>query len=161
MDTPVESVVSTTRTAMTIGAVTAAAMLVVTAVGLQIFGLLVFVGGIYSGMKKFRKEAGGFIGYFEAFIVGIQTAFFASVILAFFTYVSATVEPAEIAAMLNDMEQQLISLNYPSGLTETLMQQLRETLSPLILAVAAIFSYNVIGGIIAAICAIFIRNEIR
>ena len=74
-------------------------MLAVSSLGWQILGWLVFVGGIYYGMKRFRKEMYGSISYFKALNCGIQTAFFASVICAFFVYMSTTVEPSLIVQM--------------------------------------------------------------
>ena len=159
MDITAESQVSPTRTAMTIGAVTAASMLIVFAVGLQVLGWLVFVGGVYVGMKRYRKEAGDSISYFKALSTGSQTAFFTSVILAFFSYVSATMDPSLIDATLDAMEQQLKMSNVPSGLAEMAMQQWRETLSPLILAVATIFMCTAIGCLISVVCAFFIQND--
>ena len=159
MDITAESQVSPTRTAMTIGAVSAASMLMVFAVGLQILGWIVFVGGVYFGMKRYRKETGDSISYFKALNAGIQTAFFASVILAFVSYVSSTMDPSLIDATLDSMEQQLKLSNVPSGLAEMVVQQWRETLSPVILAVATIFMCSAIGCLISVVCAFFIQND--
>ncbi|MDR1172780.1 MAG: DUF4199 domain-containing protein [Bacteroidales bacterium] len=159
MGASAEPPVSPTRTAMTIGAITAALMLLVFATGLQIIGWLVFAGGIYCGMKRFRTETGGCISYFKALFTGLQTAFFASVILAFAGYVTATMEPALIGATLDMMEQQLQTSGVPSGLAETVMQQWREILSPTVLGVITIFMCSATGCIVAVVCAFFIRND--
>jgi hypothetical protein len=159
MDTSAEPPVSPTRTAMTIGAITAALMLLIFATGLQIIGWLVFAGGMYYGMKRFRKEAGGYISYFRALFAGVQTAFFASIILAFIHYVTATMEPALIDTMLDMMDQQLKAPGVPSGLAEMTMQWWREILSPAVLGVITIFMCTATGSIVAIVCAFFIRND--
>ena len=151
--------VSSTRTAMTVGAVIAALMLTVFALGFQILGWLVFLGGIYYGMKRFRKEMGGSISYFKALNCGIQTAFFASVICAFFVYVSATMEPSLIDKTLDAVEQQLKTYDIPSALIESSTQQMRETLSPFVLGVFTIFMYCTAGCIAGVVCAFFAQKE--
>jgi hypothetical protein len=159
MDTSAEPSGSPTRTAMTIGAIIAALMLVVFAIGLQIIGWLVFVGGIYYSMKRFRTETGGYISYFKALFTGIQTAFFASLILAFAGYLTTTMEPALIDTTLNVMEQQLKVSSVPSGLAEMVMQQWREILSPTVVGVITIFMCSAMGCIVAIVCAFFIQND--
>jgi hypothetical protein len=159
MDTAAELPVSPTRTAMTVGAVTAALMLVVLTFGLQILGWIVFAGGIYYGMKRFRKEAGGRIGYFGALNTGIQTAFFASLICAFFIYLSATLEPSLIDQMLDAAEQRLQTSGVSTVLIENATQQLRAALSPVVLAAVTVLMYSAIGCIVGAVCAIFMQNE--
>ena len=159
MDTSAELPVSPARTAMTVGAVTAALMLAVSALGLQILGWLVFAGGIYYGMRRYRNETGGCISYFRALYAGIQTAFFASVICAFFFYMSTALEPSLIDKMLDTAEQQLKTYEIPSGLVETAIQQWHEMLSPLVIAMIAIFMYSAVGCIVGIVCAFFVQNE--
>ena len=134
MDISEEPQVSPTQTAMTIGAITAVLMLLVSAIGWQILGWIAFTGGIYYGMKRFRKETGGYISYFKALLTGAQTAFFASFILAFVSYVAATMEPSLIDTSLSNMEQQLISFGITSELAEIAVKQWREILSPIVVA---------------------------
>ena len=95
----------------------------------------------------------------KKFFIFIIPAFFASIILAFVSYVSTTMEPSLIDTTLNAMEQQLKTTNVPSGLVEMVMQQWREILSPVILAVATIFMCSAIGCMIAVVCALFIQND--
>ena len=159
MDISAEPQVSPTRTAMTIGAGTAALMLLVSATGLQILGWIAFTGGIYYGMKRFRKESGGYISYLKALLTGVETAFFASVILAFVSYVAATMEPSLIETSLDNMEQQLSAFGIPSELAEIAVQHWREILTPVVVAVISIFTYTAIGCVLALVCALFVRNE--
>jgi len=156
MDTPA---VSPTRTAMTVGAVTGALMLAVLAMGLQILGWLVFVGGIYYGMIRFRRETGGCISYLKALYAGVQTAFFTSVILAFAGYVSTTLDASLIVAMLEMVEQRLLASGVPPRLADIAMQQWREIFSPAVFAVIIIFTYSTTGGFVGMLCALFAYKE--
>jgi len=149
--------VSPTRTAMTIGAVTAALMLVVSVLGWQLAGWLMFLGGIYWGMRRFKNERGGTITWISAWIAGLQTAFFASIILAFFAYMTTKLEPSLITAILDMMEQQLKTSGFPEGLTEMAMQQWRELFSPIVFAVIIIFLYSAIGCFASMIYALFVN----
>ena len=150
--------VSPTRTAMTVGAFTAALMLVVSAFGWQIVGWLVFLGGIYWGMKRFKNERGGIITWFRVWNAGIQTAFFASIILAFVGYMTTKLEPSLIAEMLDTVELQLKSSGIPEGLTEMAMQQWREILSPVVFGVIIIFMYSAMGCLASIIYAFFVHT---
>ncbi len=164
MNTPPDTPISSTRIAMTVGAVTAVLMLVIPMLpGLnrlaQLISLAVFAGGIYYGMKQFRIVTGGSISYMKAFVVGIQIAFYTSVVLAFITYMMAKIiDPSIIDTYLNAIEQTLQSMNMPSGIADTHMQQMRELISPGFLAFATIFSYCLVGVVIASICGLFFKN---
>jgi len=151
--------VSPTHTAMTAGAITAGLMFLVLVIGLQILGWIVFVGGIYYAMKHYRKEIGGGITYFKALNCGVQTAFFVSVICAFFIYLSATLEPSQIEKILDASEQLLITYNFPPALIEDLTQQMRTTLTPFVLGVFTIFMYSAAGCIAGVVCAFFTQKE--
>ena len=148
--------VSPTRTAMTVGAFTAALMLVVSTFGWQIVGWLIFLGGIYWGMRRFKNENDGIITWFMAWNAGLQTAFFASTILAFVAYMSTKFEPSLISDLLDVVEQQLKSSGIPEGLTESAMQQWREILTPVVFAVIIIFMYSAIGCFASIIYAFFV-----
>jgi hypothetical protein len=143
---------------MTAGAVVALLMLAVFAMGWQIMGWMIFAGGVYCGMKRFCREAGGSVGYFRALFAGVQTAFFASLILAFVGYVTARMEPSVIDATLDAMERQLKESGAPSGLADAVMQQWREILSPVVLAVITVVMCSAAGSVTAAACAFFVGN---
>ena len=148
--------VTPTRTAMTIGAFTAALMLIVSTFGWQMVGWLIFLGGVYWGMKRFRNELGGMITWFRAMNAGLQTAFFASFIIAFVGYMTTKLEPSLINEMLDTVELQLKAYSLPEGLAESVMQQWRELLSPMVFALIIIFMYSAIGCIASIIYALFV-----
>jgi hypothetical protein len=144
---------------MTSGAIVAALMLVVFVIGWPGVGLLVFAGGVYYGMKRFRRETGGYIRYFKAWYAGCQTAFFTSLILAFVGYVTVTMNPMLIGMMLDMMEQQLKASGMPQRLTEMAVQQWREILTPAVVGAITIFMYSAIGFAFAMVCAVFVQND--
>ena len=158
MESSPEIRISPMRGAMTIGAATAGVMLVFSAFHLPTIGWLVFFGGIFFGMRTYRKVLDGIIIYSRALNVGFQTAFFTSLIVAFFVYMSATIDSSLIAALIVAMEEQLKTSNMPSELTEAVVKQAHETLTPVVLATITIFMYTVIGGIASIILAIFVKT---
>jgi len=158
MESSRELRLSPMRGAMNIGAVTAGIMLLFSAFSLPILGWFVFLGGIYFGMRTYRKVLGGAIVYSEALNIGFQTAFFSSTILAFFVYVTATIEPSVIVALVDAAEVQLKTSGVPSGLVEAMVQQWHETLTPIILAIIAILMYTAVGGFAGILLAFFVRN---
>jgi len=158
MVTTPELHISPTRGAMTVGAVTAVLMLVVSVVGWKIVGWLVFVCGIFYGMRIYKRVLGGTIDYFGVLNIGCQTAFFASFIMAFVGYVSTTFEPSLITSMLDVAEQQMKASGFPEGLVETAVQQWREILTPMVFGVMIIFMYSTVGCLASIILAFFVRN---
>jgi len=158
MDTNSEIRISPTRGAMTIGAFTAGIMLVVSLFNLSVLTWLVFVGGIFFSMRTYKRVFDGNITYSRTLNVGFQTAFFASLIMAFFIYVTTTFQPSLINTMFEIAEERLKTSGVPSELVDTSVQQWREIFSPLMFAVATIFMYSAIGGLASIMCALFVKN---
>ena len=158
MNTSSENNLSPTRIAMNVGAVGAGLALLVSAFGWQTMSWIVFVCGIYFGMKRFRRELGGFIIYIKALSAGFQTAFFMSFILAFFTYISVYMEPKLVETTLNAMEQQLKTYGIPSMMTDSIVAQWRNILSPVVIGALTMLSYCFIGGLLSVFCAFFVKN---
>ena len=161
MDTPSNLRISPTRGAMTIGALTAGIMLIVSMINVPVLGWLAFFGGIYFGMRTYKNVLGGIIIYSRALNVGFQTAFFASILLAFFAYVAVTFEPSLMNQMFEVAEQQMIKSGFPSELIDAVIQQWREIFSPLLLAMIMIFMYTAIGGLVSMFFAVFVKNAKR
>lgn len=125
----------------------------------QLISLGVFIGGIYYGMKRFRDGQDDYIGYGKLFITGMQIAFFASIILAFITYVTAKViDPSLMDIYLETIEKTLQSSKMPPGIIDNNMQEMRNMISPVFLAFATIFSYTLVGIFIASICGLVLKN---
>jgi len=158
MDTNLKLRISPTRGAMTIGAFTAGVMLVVRIFNAPVLEWLIFVGGIYFGMRTYKNVLGGIIIFSRALNVGFQTAFFASLILAFFAYATTTFEPSLMNTMFEYAEQQLKASDFPPALVDTAVQRLREFFSPLTFAIVTIFAFSAIGGLVSIVCALFVKN---
>ncbi len=164
MDTSTDSPISPTRTAMTVGAVTAVLMFVAPVLPLlnlmpQTASLAVFVGGIFFGMRRLVKHSSADITYSAKAVMGIKVAFFASLIIAFVIYFITKIEPQAINIYLGVVEQMLQSSDLPSEAAATQMQMMREMISPLFLAVVAIFMFSFIGVIAACICGLFLKKK--
>jgi len=149
---------SPTRIAMRGGVFTATLMLIFSALGWQLMSWLAFIFGIYMGMKAYKSVRGGIIIYSQALSAGFQTAFFTSFILAFFAYVSVTINPSGIDITLEAMEQQLKTYTLSPVIAESIVQQWREILSPVMVAAITIFAYSAAGGLVAVLLAFFVKN---
>ena len=149
------------RGAMNIGAATAGVMLILNAFNLPVLGWLIFFCGIYFGMNTFRKVLGGIIIYSKALNVGFQTAFFTSLILAFFAYLSAMLEPSVIEALIDAAEEQLKTSGVQSESIVAMVQQWRTSLTPVVLAIITIVMYTAVGGIVGVVLAFLVRNAKR
>jgi len=150
--------ISPTKGAMSVGAVAAGLMILVGIFNVPILGWLIFFGGIYLGMRTYRKVLDGMIPYSKALSVGFQTAFFTSLILAFFAYMSTTLDTSLIPAMLEAAEARLKSVGLQPSFAEFIVQGWREMLSPMILGGIMIIMYSAVGGFISMILAIFVGN---
>jgi len=144
---------SSTRGAMTIGALTAGVMLLVGALNAQIIGWIVFVLGIFLGIRTWRIVKGWNITYFQAVGVGFKTAFFASLILAFFAYVSTTMDGTLIPALIDSAEEQMLNSGVSEGMVEIAIQSWREMLSPMVFGGIIIVMYSSTGGLISLLLA--------
>ncbi len=163
MDTTSDSSVSPTRTAGTIGAITAFLMLIVPMLpGLnrmaQAVTWAVFIGGIYYGMKYFREKTGGQITYSKISKVGALVAFFASVIPAFVLYMTAKLNPAIMDEFIAAANRVLQSTNMSAAEVDLGMKQMNEMMSPVFLAFSVILSYSLLGAIAACILGLFMKN---
>jgi uncharacterized protein involved in cysteine biosynthesis len=160
MEMSSEMPVSSTRISMTAGAVIGLLMVLIQ-VNLLI-NLLVFTGGIYYTVRLYRKKRAGDVVYSQLLTTGIQTAFFTSVILAFVIYlVAKVIDPSVMAVFVDMIEQTLRSSETPSEILSVSMEQIREQISPELLAVATIIQYTLIGSVIAAICGFILRNPVQ
>ncbi|MDR1672044.1 MAG: DUF4199 domain-containing protein [Bacteroidales bacterium] len=152
-----DSAVSSTRTAMTVGAVAGILTPVIPALPIlnqyaQIVSISVFVGGIYYGIRIFRDKSGINV-YGKLLAAGVKTAFFASVIIAFITYMTAKLNPS-----VTDVYLQAVSQQLPPDLNETYMDMFRKIISPVFLAASTIVSYTLAGSLAALLCAVVAKN---
>jgi hypothetical protein len=164
MDTsPTEFQISPVRTAMTIGAIVAALMLVLPllpflnflAAGIQ---QLIFIGGIYYAMNDFRKKTGGDITYGKACMTGSATAFFASLVMAFAAYVAAVFDPAFTDALLNTIGQILQTADLPEAVVQENMTQMQKMMTPVAIGFFMIMAYSFFGVFISFFCSLFVTG---
>jgi len=161
MNTPTEYTVALTKGAMTVGALAAGIMLLISVFNLQILSWIIFIGGICLGMRSYKNVLGGIIAYSQALNVGFQTAFFASLILAFFAFMNTTMNSSLIVEFLDAAEEQLKTSGMPTIMVENAMQNWREILTPTIFGLIIIFTYSAAGGFLSLILAFLFKNAKR
>jgi hypothetical protein len=159
MSTSEEYTVSSTKGAMTIGAITAGVMLILSVFNASVLTWIIFTCGIYFGMRTYRRVLGGGIVYFKALNMGFKTAFFASLIIAFFAYMLTQLDSSMISTFLDTAEEQLTTSGLPSVMVENAMQYWREALTPTKFGAIIILMYTATGGLISLLLAIFVRNS--
>ncbi|GHT22467.1 hypothetical protein FACS189430_04280 [Bacteroidia bacterium] len=152
--------VSSTQTAMSVGAATGCLMLLSSVLPLaQLLGICVFTGGVYYGVRLFRNRSEAF-SYGQLFWAGLQTAFFTSVIMAFVVFVTAKViNPAILTAYVEAIEKMLHASELPTALAAQTMEQARELISPVFLAFAVVCTYTLLGAIAALICSLILNRS--
>lgn len=126
-----------------------------------IISLAVITAGIVFVSLDYRnKKLNGFISYGKAVKIGFLTMLFAAFIVAAYTFVyHSYINPNDIQEAKIEAAQQI----YNYGLDpEAEAQQLKiqeYVHTPIVYAVGAIFSYAILGIIIALITSIFVKKE--
>ena len=149
---------------MTVGAITAVLMFIAPVLPLlnlipQTASMAVFVGGIYLGMRRLVNNSDNDISYSEKTIMGMKVAFFASLIIAFVIYFLTKIEPELIELYLGAAEKMIRSSDIPSEVASAQMQLMRETITPGVLATAAIMVFSFFGVIVACFCGLILKKN--
>jgi hypothetical protein len=159
------------KNTMTYGAILGIALLIFTLV-LYMTGLMfvksigyiswiIIIVGTFLAIKNFRTQQEGFITYGRALGVGFLTILFASVIVAFFTYVLYSfIDPGLVEKTVEMARNQMAEKN---NLTESQIDAAisisKKLMSPGIMAILTIVSYAFFGIIISLIVAAFMKKE--
>ena len=121
----------------------------------------IIIAGIAWTMYTFResKPEGG-MPYGRALGLGTLQSLFASLILAFFTYVLfKLVDPGLIDKFFTFLEEQLLKSGTKEAQIEAAMTMYRKMMSPLVYSLAQIFSVTFYGFIFSLILAIFFKRQ--
>jgi hypothetical protein len=124
-------------------------------------GYLVLAAGIYFTGKYYRdKELGGFITYGKALGYGVIVTFFASIILAFFTYILFKfVDTSLVDKMLQMSEEELINKGMPEEQIEMAMNMTRKFMKPEIMPFMIVLGYVFTGFLISLITSLLVKKE--
>ena len=112
-------------------------------------------------MKTYRdnREKGG-VSYGTALGLGTLQSLFASLILAFFTFVLLKlVDKTLIDKFLSFMEEQLLRSGVSESQADTMMVMYRKVMTPLTYSLAQILSVTFMGFIFSLILAIFFQKR--
>lgn len=122
----------------------------------------IFVAGIVLCALAYRKtldEKNDFL-YSKALGLGVATSFFASLILALFTFVLYTyIDPELVNESLLKTEEALIESGLSDDLIEMQIEMARKFLTPIIISISTIFSLTLSGLLAALITSIFLKKK--
>ena len=121
----------------------------------------IIIAGIAWSMKTYKEnnsEAG--VTYGRALGLGTLQSLFASLILAFFTFVLfKLVDKTLIDKFLAFLEEQLLKSGTNENQIDTVMTMYRKVMTPLVYSLAQIFSVTFYGFLFSLILAIFFKKQ--
>jgi hypothetical protein len=121
----------------------------------------IIIASIAWSMKTYKEnnsEAG--VSYGRALGLGTLQSLFASMILAFFTFVLyKLVDKTLIDKFLAFLEEQLLKSGTGENQIDTVMTMYRKVMTPLVYSLAQIFSVTFYGFIFSLILAIFFKKQ--
>jgi hypothetical protein len=122
----------------------------------------IYVVGIVLCTIAFKKtlpEDAEFT-YSNALGLGVSASFFASLILALFTFVLYKyIDPDLIEQTLVQTEEKLIEAGFNDEMIETQVEFQRKFVTPALLSITTIFSVTISGLIISLITSIFLKKK--
>jgi hypothetical protein len=122
----------------------------------------VYIAGIVLVTLSYRKsiDQNTPFPYSKALGLGVSTMFFASLILALFTYVLYKfIDQGLIDQMLSFTEEKLLGKGISEDMIEQQIEMQRKFMTPAIMSLSQIFSGVIIGFIISLITSIFLRKK--
>lgn len=121
----------------------------------------IIIAGIAWTMRTYRDhdpDAG--LPYGRALGLGTLQSLFASLILAFFTFVLfKLVDPSLIDKFLSFLEEQLLRSGTTENQADTVLTMYRKVMTPLVYSLAQVVSITFYGFIFSLILAIFFKKQ--
>jgi len=98
--------------------------------------------------------------YSRALGLGVATAFFASIVLALFTFVLYKyIDITLVDQQILQVEEQLLSMGFDESMIEMQMEVQRKLMTPTVLSLRTIFGSTFSGFIVALITSIFLKKK--
>lgn len=115
---------------------------------------------LFYAITNFRdKEQNGMLSYGKGVGVGTLTGFFASILLAIFTYVYVTyIDPSVIEQAIVKAEESILETN-PNISDDDLEKGLEMVTSPILMGVMSIFWYTIVSLVLSLLISIFAKKE--
>jgi hypothetical protein len=130
---------------------------------LQYLSYLVMIVGVVLAIKQWRdKYNNGFLSYGQAFSNGFLTLLFAGILSSIYIFVFFQfIAPGEVAKMAEMAEEKMLEQN-PNITDEELAVAMKWTtmmMKPWLMALWGLLGTAIVGLIISAIVAIFMKKE--
>ena len=127
---------------------------------LMYLAFLILAAGIFFGIKSYSNNyLGGFISYGKCIAVGVMISFFASILLAIYTYLFFTFfDQSSIQKILEVTEEKMVSKGMTEEQIETSMKLTAKFMTPIWMSLIGILSYTFWGTIISLIIGIFTKK---
>lgn len=121
----------------------------------------IVIGCLCWGIWSFREYSGDLgLPYGRALGFGTLLSLFASLIVAFYTFVLyKIVDPGLIDKLLIFIEENLIKVGRPEDQVEMVVGMYKKVLSPLTYSIGQVFNLTFLGFIFSLIVAIFFRRK--
>lgn len=128
---------------------------------LQFLSYAILIGGIILSQINFRnKYSGGYIEYGKAFLVGMLSSLFLSVIMGIYTWIFFKyIDPGAMEEVMLQTEQQMLDRGMTDMEIEQGMAMASKFQSVGMFTFFAVFGNFVVGIIISLITAIFVKKE--
>ena len=121
----------------------------------------IIIGSLVWSMRSFRDaldEKG--LSYSRALGFGTLLSLFASLIVAFYTFVLyKIIDPGLLGKFMIFLEESLLKTGSPENKVEIMMNMYKKVLTPLIFSIGQIFSVTFWGFIFSLIIAIFFKKQ--
>ena len=116
--------------------------------------------GVFLATKVKRDNQGGFISYGQGLGVGVGVAFFASVMVAFYTYIFfGFIDPDMLEEMILRTEDEMYNQGLPDDQVEMAMNMTRKFMMPGPMAAMVVLTYTIVGFIISLITSAILKKE--
>lgn len=122
----------------------------------------VFIGaGIFLATKNKRDgDLNGVISYGQGLGIGVGVAFFASVLVAAYTFVFfGFIDPDMLEEMILRTEDQMYEQGLPDDQVEMAMEMTRKFMMPGPMAAMVVLTYTFVGFIISLITSAILKKE--
>lgn len=129
------------------------------AVSIIIYAIL--IATVVMGTRFLRdKIQNGNITYGRALGSGTMISLFASVIIAFYTFIFLKlIDPSEIDKIFSLMEDKMYQQGLPEDQIEMALEMSKKFTTPFTIALGTVFSYSLWGFLFSLIISAFIRKK--
>lgn len=116
--------------------------------------------GIYLATKSKRDNSNGLLSYGQGLGTGVGVAFFASILVAFYTYVFfGFIDPDMLEEMLLRTEDEMYNQGLPDDQVEMAMEMTRKFMMPGPMAAMVVLSYTFVGFLISLVTSAILKKE--